>query len=195
MPLLEDIPGLGVLFRPLPQQESSLQQNIIMAQATVFPTLFDLMGMRWAPAVADLDPLRLTNEEFLVRGRRRFLQNRVYDHASQQVDEFLRIPEALRRPDLYRSQESISAEHPNGYQGPGLDRQDSHLEEGYQPNRLYPDAQFAPGRSSEGSPLLPGRSEPPSGTRIESYPLENLLPGRPAPHPQQDPRPIRGPGW
>ena len=61
------------LFRPLPSDESSLQQNIIMAQATIFPTLFDLMGLRWAPAVADLDPLRLSNDEFIVRNRRRVL--------------------------------------------------------------------------------------------------------------------------
>ncbi len=68
VPLLEDIPIAGVLFRPLPSAESSLQENIILGQATVFPTLFDLMGLRWAPAVADLDPLRLEGEEFTVRG-------------------------------------------------------------------------------------------------------------------------------
>ena len=71
VPLLEDIPLAGVLFRPLPSDESSLQQNIIMSQATIFPTLFDLMGLRWAPVVADLDPLRLSNDEFIVRNRRR----------------------------------------------------------------------------------------------------------------------------
>ncbi|HPX42584.1 MAG TPA: hypothetical protein PLF51_19260, partial [Candidatus Hydrogenedentes bacterium] len=92
MPLLEDIPVAGVLFRPLPSAESSLQQNIIMSQATIFPTLFDLMGLRWAPVVADLDPLRLSNDEFIVRNRRRALMNRVFDHSSSQVDEFLRIP-------------------------------------------------------------------------------------------------------
>jgi len=64
VPLLEDIPIAGVLFRPLPQQESSLQQNLIYGQSVIYPTVFDLMGLRWAPAVADLDPLRLSNEEF-----------------------------------------------------------------------------------------------------------------------------------
>ncbi|MHC4403160.1 MAG: hypothetical protein ACYTG0_26155, partial [Planctomycetota bacterium] len=47
VPLLEDVPLAGVLFRPLPQQESSLQENLILAQATIYPTLFDLMGLRW----------------------------------------------------------------------------------------------------------------------------------------------------
>src|SRR5690606_4297346 len=55
VPLLEDIPGLGVLFRPLPSDESALQQNIILAQTVIFPTLFDLMGLRIAPTVAELD--------------------------------------------------------------------------------------------------------------------------------------------
>ena len=49
VPLLQDIPGLGVLFRPLPSAESSLQENIIMGQATIFPTLFDLMGLALGP--------------------------------------------------------------------------------------------------------------------------------------------------
>ena len=156
---LQDLPGIGVLWRPPPSDESSLQQNIILAQATIFPTLFDLMGMRWAPAVADLDPLRLSNSEFTVRSRRRFLQNRVYDDASAYVDEFLRIPEALRRPDLYRSQESIPRLHPNGYNGPGLDYQDSQMREGYQPGRANPQQPFIPNRSSEGTIIRPLRRD------------------------------------
>lgn len=174
VPLLEDVPIAGVLFRPLPQQESSLQENLILAQATIYPTLFDLMGLRWAPAVADLDPLRLSNEEFVVRNRHRALQNRVYDYSSSKVDEFLRIPEADRRPDLYRTQETIPALHPNGYQGPGLNLRDSQMQEGFQPQRAYPQQQFIPGESPEGSPLLPRRGKPeiPEGTMIERYPLD-----------------------
>ena len=36
VPLLEDIPVAGALFRPLASDEKSLQQNLIMAQATIF---------------------------------------------------------------------------------------------------------------------------------------------------------------
>ena len=82
-------------------------------------------GPALGPGVAELDPLRLENDEFVVRNRRRALLNRVFDHSSNQVDEFLRIPEAERRADLYRSQETIPAEHPNGYIGPGLNQRDS----------------------------------------------------------------------
>jgi len=156
VPLLEDIPVAGVLFRPLPSAESSLQQNIIMSQATIFPTLFDLMGLRWAPVVADLDPLRLSNDEFIVRNRRRALMNRVFDHSSSQVDEFLRIPEAERRMDLYRSQETIPSVHPNGYAGPGANLQDSQLQEGYSPVDR-PETRYVPAESAEGSPLRPQR--------------------------------------
>lgn len=184
VPLLEDIPVAGVLFRPLPSQESSLQQNQILAQATIFPTLFDLMGLRWAPAVTDLDSLRLTSEEFVARGRKRHIQNRVFDHSSEQVDGFLRVPPSVRRPDLYRSQETIPDMHPNGYRGPGLDQRDSTLQEGYQPSKVYRDEPFTPAESPEGSPLHPrSRAPAPEGAEIQPYPLRRHIepPTNPAP--------------
>lgn len=178
VPLLEDIPVAGVLFRPLPSDESSLQQNLVLAQATIFPTLFDLMGLRWAPAVADLDPLRLSNEEFIARGRRRALQNRVYDYSSEQVDEFLRIPSGNRRPDLYRTQESVPYEHPNGYRGPGLDLRDSQMQEGYRPAQVTPPSQFVPSQSKEGKRRGPGRHAemPGSDAEIEIMPAQPGMP-------------------
>ncbi|MCO6457437.1 MAG: hypothetical protein J5I93_19220 [Pirellulaceae bacterium] len=188
VPLFEDVPVVGVLFRPLPSQESSLQQNLVMAQATIFPTLFDLMGLRWAPVVADVDPMQLSNREFIVRGRQSFIQNRVYDEASSQVDHFLRIPESLRRPDLYRSQYTIPRLHPNGYNGAGLDYRDSTLQEGYQPNRLYPQERFAPPKSQEGAPFLPHRNYGhPSGTYVEEFPVQDVMPRQPDPRPLSDP--------
>ncbi len=117
VPLMEDVPGLGVLFRPLPSAESSLQQNVVMAQATIFPTLFDLMGLRWAPAVADLDEYELQNENHTVRGRRKAISNKVYDFSSEQVDTFLQIPETERRKDLYRDQKPIAPRPPHPDQG------------------------------------------------------------------------------
>ncbi len=150
VPLLQDIPVIGGLWRPLPSAEKSLQQNIIMAQATIFPTLFDLMGLRWAPAVADLDPLRLSNREYIVRTRHQYLENRIYDYSSARVDDFLRIPEDVRRADLYRSQETLPIVHPNGYYGPGLDYKSGTMREGYDPGSAYPRSGYAPGHSSDG---------------------------------------------
>jgi hypothetical protein len=150
VPLLQDIPGLGVLFRPLPSAESSLQQNIILGQSTIFPTLFDLMGLRWAPAVADLDPLYLTNADFIVRQRKQFINNRVFDYSSSRVDEALQIPDGERRGDLYRTQQSIPTVHPNGYQGPGMGLRDSNLREGYNPKTYYPESTYVPSTSRDG---------------------------------------------
>lgn len=188
VPLLEDIPGVGLLFRPLPQAESALQQNLIYAQSTIFPTLFDLMGLRWAPAVADLDALRLSNEEFVVRARKRDLMNRVFDYSTQKVDDFLRVPPAERRTDLYRSQETIPHVHPNGYSGPGLNLRDSHLQEGYKATDHYPPSRFVPSQSREGAIVPPAGSVPPShGTSIMpgsphgSFPPPTILNGHPAP--------------
>ena len=149
VPLFEDIPVLGILFRPLPSAESSLQENIVMAQSTIFPTLFDLMGLRWAPAVADLDTLRLRNQDFTVRNRNRHVNNNVFDISSSSVDEFLRIPPAQRRADLYRSQETIPDVHPNGYRGPGLNYRNSRLREGYDPTMTNPESRFIPSESRE----------------------------------------------
>jgi len=150
VPLLQDIPGLGVLFRPLPSAESSLQQNLILAQATIYPTLFDLMGLRWAPAVADVDPLGLVNADFVVRQRKQELMNRVFDIGAKNVDDALRIPESNRRPDLYRTQQTIPYQHPNGYKGPGMNLRDSHLREGYDVRQLYPESQFVPSKDPDG---------------------------------------------
>ena len=151
VPFLEDLPGAGILFRPMPNQESSLQQNLILAQTVIFPTLFDLMGLRWAPAVADLDALRLQEADFVTRARQRVLRERVFDYSSQQVDDFLRIPQAERRSDLYRSQETTPSQHPNGYNGPGLKIRDGTLREGYDPAAIRPDYQYIPGVSKEGA--------------------------------------------
>jgi hypothetical protein len=157
VPLFEDIPGLGILFRPLPSASSSLQQNVILAQSTIFPTLFDLMGLRIAPTVADLDTLRLRNSEFLVRGRARDVSNRVFDYSTSSVDEFLRIPPAERRPDLYRTQETIPNVHPDGYQGPGLNLHDSQLQEGYDPTRANSPSRYVPSGSIDSSnPTMEG---------------------------------------
>lgn len=152
VPLFEDIPGVGALFRPPPSDSSSLQQNLIYSQAAIFPTLFDLMGLRYAPAVADIDPEFTKNDEFVVRGRRDYLRQYIFDYGASRVDDALRIMYGERRPDLYRSQHTIPWVHPNGYQGPGLRQRDAILEEGYDPLRAYPPTKFAPGMHA---PLQP----------------------------------------
>lgn len=118
VPLLEDVPGVGVLFRPLPSDESSLQQNIILGHTTVYPTLFDLMGLRWSRHVADLDHLNLRDSEHVIRGRQRVITDYVFDRTSSEVDDFLDIrnrKQQHHRPDLYHPQSTPSPYHPGGH--------------------------------------------------------------------------------
>ncbi|QDV52202.1 Ig-like domain-containing protein [Gimesia fumaroli] len=170
VPFLEDVPGLGVLFRPLPQAESALQENIILAQSVIYPTLFDIMGLRWAPAVADLDTLNLRDLEFVTRNRQRVLRNKVSDFASSKVDGYLDIPEKERRGDLYRTQQTIPYNHPSGYTGPGLNLKDSTLQEGYRPQDIRPPSRYIPGKDPA---FVPGAREiwtPPADT--QNVPLQ-----------------------
>lgn len=118
VPLMEDIPGVGILFRPLPSAESSLQQNIILGQSTVYPTLFDLMGLRWSKHVVDLDHIGLRDLEHVIRGRNTTIHDFTFDEGSRRVDEFLDIETKDKdqiRPDLYRQQRLTSPYHPGGY--------------------------------------------------------------------------------
>ncbi|HWE38411.1 MAG TPA: hypothetical protein VG406_17700 [Isosphaeraceae bacterium] len=183
VPLFQDIPGLGILFRPLPSASSSLQQNVILAQSTIFPTLFDLMGLRIAPAVADIDTMRMRNSEFIVRGRARDVSNHVFDYSTSSVDGFLRIPPAERRPDLYRTQETIPNIHPDGYQGPGLNQFDSQLQEGYDPTRANPPSRFTPSDSESERPAPTTGASP----TIEGSPSASMTPRRP----RRDPSSMR----
>jgi len=118
IPLLEDIPIAGTLFRPLPSDESSLQQNIILGQTTVYPTLYDLMGLRWSKHVVDLDHVGVRDAEHVIRGRNKVISDFVFDRASEEVDDFLDISnrkEEHYRPDLYHRQHVPSPYHPGGY--------------------------------------------------------------------------------
>ena len=176
VPLLADVPGVGVLFRPTPSSESSLQQSQIMSQAVIFPTLFDLMGLRWAPAVADVGPLQLSNREFISKGRDRFLKNRVYDYAGSQSE---------RRSDLYRTQQTIPDVHPNGYMGQGLNMKRSQLQENFHPEQQNPAERFIPESNMQeridtnrAIPVLPNVPQLPSVPPAAEGPTSSTRPIR-----------------
>src|SRR5262249_38671985 len=131
-----------------------------------------------------LDTLRLKNADFIVRGRTRDISNHVFDISSTRVDEFMRIPADERRPDLYRSQETIPDVHPDQYRGPGLNLRDSHLREGYDPTRLTPESRFAPTESRDLAPREGSVIPPPNRGGL-------LLPGETLPllpHSSANPR-------
>lgn len=130
VPLLEDIPIIGALGRPMNDGQSSLQQNIILADSVIYPTLFDLMGLRWAPAVADLQIEELLEQEFVYGNRMKFLRQHVDSVSGTNVDNFLQIPEGARRSDLYFPQSRIRTDHPTGHEGRSNLNHDSQLKEG-----------------------------------------------------------------
>ena len=130
VPGLQNIPIVGRAFRPAPSAESSLQQNIVLAKNTIYPTLYDLMGLRWARQVVDLNHHNVKYDEFIVRNRQKVLEYHVFDETSRLVDDVLGIrpekkiptvdqyqnglPNDLYRTDLYRRQDPIPAQHPSG---------------------------------------------------------------------------------
>ena len=151
VPLLQDIPGLGLLFKPAPSAESALQQNLIYAQSTIFPTLFDLMGLRYAQAVADIDPLADRLAEEATRRRMLDLSQRIFGQTANRVDAALRIPPGERRPWTYFPQVGIPYKSQNGYAGPGQNLKDGPLiEGGYNPEAAYPEYKFPHGVSPRG---------------------------------------------
>ncbi len=115
---LQDVPVVGLLFRPLPSDQSSIQENIILAQSTVYPTVFDLMGLRWASSVVDIDHVSVRDAEHVVRGRYKTLTNSIFDATTERVDEMLdiehRTPQHYR-PGLYHPHSEPSPYHPGGY--------------------------------------------------------------------------------
>ena len=121
VPLLQDIPVVGAAFRPAPSDESSIQQNIIFGQTNVYPTLYDLMGLRWAQQVVDLDHGSLLEAEHVIRGRQKTMKNFVFGEAARRVDDFLDIQNKAPnsyRPDLHYPQSLPSPYHPDGYEHP-----------------------------------------------------------------------------
>ncbi len=135
VPLLQDIPVAGALFRPLPSAESSIQQNVILAYSAVYPTLFDLMGLRWAPSVVDLNHVSVRDSEHIVRGRNMMVTDSIFDTSTRTVDDILGIevdtPEHYR-PDLYRRQRHVSPYHPGGYTYPKREPNDDPTGSGFE---------------------------------------------------------------
>jgi hypothetical protein len=116
VPLLEDIPALGWVFRPLPNQESSLQQNIILGTSTIYPTLFDLMGLRWSPYADQIDSRDLASrkkrEREITRRYRSNLLNKARAFVREELGGDLELPPDL--PGDYIEPDPVSEQIPNG---------------------------------------------------------------------------------
>jgi hypothetical protein len=91
VPLFQDIPVIGQAFRPLPSDESALQTNIILGSSTVYPTVFDLMGLRWSPYVDGEGSSSLAEEKRRTKDRADAIRNKLRDKLRSRVDETLDI--------------------------------------------------------------------------------------------------------
>ncbi len=98
VPLFEDLPGIGPLFRPLPSDESSLQTNIILASSTVYPTMFDLAGLRWSPHEEAVQSSRLVEEKSNALNRRQELKTYLMQTTRDRVNREIGIPNPQIRP-------------------------------------------------------------------------------------------------
>jgi hypothetical protein len=143
VPMLENVPVIGAAFRPAPSEESSIQQNILLAKSVVYPTLYDLMGLAWAQHVAELGYDEIRNSGHVVRGRQRIIRQHVFDKSSSNVDNFLQINAEDKdhyRPDLYREHSAPSPYHPNGYIHPGVRDDQDPTRRGFRVPDPRPDA-------------------------------------------------------
>lgn len=73
IPLLGDLPVVGFLARPLASSAAAFQENIILADCVVYPTIFNLIGPDWlGPPVRESNPesLRLVEQRELDRRER-----------------------------------------------------------------------------------------------------------------------------
>lgn len=100
VPLLEDIPGVGAAFRPLPSQESSLQTNIILGSSTIYPTVFDLIGLRWSNYVEGIGSRHLVEQKQNQSDRRNNLREQLLRTTRSQVDAAIGLP---RQQDQIRT--------------------------------------------------------------------------------------------
>jgi hypothetical protein len=188
VPLFEDVPLIGGLFRPLPSQESSLQQNIILASSVIYPTLFDLMGLRWSPYADDLSsenlPRQKSRENEIKRRYRSNLLQQARTAVNENIGGGVQLPPELRsdyhEPEHLFERTTAPAEEllPPGYptpapqptERPGTSRLRS------TPLRLESDP-----NPVERDPALPGREHLrdatlPDPTLPETKPNEEALP-------------------
>lgn len=85
VPLLEDVPVAGVLFRPLPQAKKSLQQNLIIGQAVIYPTIDELMGLK-SPLLAEAPVGHQASEErHKLQATKILLENALNDRVGNEV--------------------------------------------------------------------------------------------------------------
>lgn len=99
VPLFEDIPLIGAAFRPLPSEESSLQTNIILGSSTIYPTVYDLMGLRWSQHVDQMSSESLKGHKQELLQRRDHVRDHLIRTTREEVYKSIGI-ETPASPDV-----------------------------------------------------------------------------------------------
>ncbi len=98
IPVFEDLPFIGAAFRPMASAESSLQTNIILASSVIYPTMFDLMGLRWSMYVDDVTSAGLVENKQNQVDRRQELRSQLLRQTRSTVNRRIGIPDARPAP-------------------------------------------------------------------------------------------------
>lgn len=92
VPLLEDLPLVGKLFRPPTVRGVSLQENIILADCVVYPTVFDLTGRRWLKPAEYINAEPLLATDVATKNRQQELRNRLLAITREEVENLIGLP-------------------------------------------------------------------------------------------------------
>ena len=206
VPLLEDVPAIGWIFRPMPNQESSLQQNIILGTSTIYPTLFDLMGLRWSPYADQIDSRDLAEkkkrEREITRRYRSNLLNKARAFVREEIGGDLELPPDL--PGEYQEPDPSPEQIPAGpIWNQSRDEEDSPVEEeisidasprtsSVTPRTRVSGRANTPRIASDPRESLRERSEPRSVAPRQPAVKGNPRPQRPAPT-RPEPPPLKSP--
>lgn len=112
VPLLEDLPIVGVLFRPRRSEATTVQENVILVEAVVYPTAMSLAGNSW-----------LALESEAGEAGAHSVLSSCRDELSEWVLQRLRRQsQASLWPDGVDSQLAVPSEPPPGYGERGVRR-------------------------------------------------------------------------
>lgn len=118
IPLLEEIPYAGALFRSRRSEDGAFQDNIILADCVVYPTVFNLLGKDWFRG-PDLDPRGLIERERLELARRSRIHEQLIANTHREAEAIVGLP-PLMTPSTERTGDPPTPSSGVGYGGPAI---------------------------------------------------------------------------
>ena len=69
-----------------------MQTNIILGSSTIYPTVFDLMGLRWSHHVDSIGSKSLSEQKDEQIDRRKSMRDQLLQTTRDQVDQTIGLP-------------------------------------------------------------------------------------------------------